>query len=134
MSDLRRNNQDVWICSIIDEIEIQDEYGDYTGAYRKVISKPTKYRLGVGPSIGDATFTPYGANLQYNREISTRKKSIVINEGDLLFVDVIPLLDEDGSLKLNEDNSDYVTPPDYLVKSKLYSQKEKYVRYGLEKR
>lgn len=134
MSDLRRNNQNVWVCSIIDEIEIQDQNGDYTGAYRKVISNPKKYRLGVSPTIGDATFTPYGANLQYNREISTRKKSIVINEGDLLFIDVIPTLNEDGSLKLNDDDSDYVTPPDYLVKKKLYSQKEKYVRYGLEKR
>ena len=40
MADLRRYNQNVWVCSIIDEIELMDENGNYTGIYRKVISNP----------------------------------------------------------------------------------------------
>lgn len=134
MADLRRQNQNVWVCSIIDEIEIQDSNGDYTGAYRKIISNPIKYRLGVSSSVGNATFSPFGANLQYSREICTSKKHININEGDLLFIDIEPTLNDDGSLKLNDDGNDYLTPPDYIVKAKLSSKKSKFVRYGLEKR
>lgn len=134
MSDLRRNNQNVWVCRIIGETELKDSEGNYNGSYRIVLSDPKKHRLNVSPSIGDATFTPYGQNLQYSREISTRKKDIDIEEGDLLFVDTIPEIASDGGLKLKLDKTDYKTPPDYIVKSKLYSQKCKFVRYGLEKR
>lgn len=134
MADLRRQNQDVWVCSIIDEIEIQDENGDYTGTFRKVISNPIKYRLGVSSSVGNATFSPFGADLQYSREICTSKKQLNINEGDLLFIDLEPTLNADGSLTLNDDGTDYVTSPDYIVKAKLSSKKSKFVRYGLEKR
>lgn len=134
MADLRRNNQDVWACRVIGEVELKDAEGNYNGAYRMVLSDPEKHRLNVSPSIGDATFTPYGSNLQYSREISTRKKNIDIEEGDLLFIDTVPEIASDGSLKLKLDKTDYRTPPDYIVKSKLHSQKCKYVRYGLEKR
>lgn len=134
MADLRRYNQNVWVCSIIDEIEIMDEDGNYTGVYRKVISNPIKYRLGVSASVGNATFSPFGADLQYSREICTSKKNIPINEGDLLFIDLEPTLNSDGSLTLNDDGSDYITSPDYIVKAKLFSKKSKFVRYGLEKR
>ena len=134
MSDLRRNNQDVWTCRVIGETELKDEDGNYNGSYRIVLSNPEKHRLNVSPSIGDATFTPYGSNLQYSREISTRKKNVDIEEGDLLFVDRVPEIASDGSLKLKLDKTDYKTPPDYIVKSKLQSQKCQYVRYGLEKR
>ena len=98
MADLRRYNQNVWVCRIIDEIELTDENGDYTGIYRKVISNPTKYRLGVSASVGNATFSPFGADLQYSREICTSEKNIPINEGDLLFIDLEPTLNSDGSL------------------------------------
>ena len=79
MADLRRYNQNVWVCSIIDEIELTDENGNYTGIYKKVISNPIKYRLGVSASVGNATFSPFGADLQYSREICTSKKNIPIN-------------------------------------------------------
>ena len=134
MADLRRNNQDVWVCRILYDVELRDDNGDLSGNYRNVISNPKKYRLNVSATIGDVNFTPYGTNLRYSREISTRKKNIEINEGDLLFIDVEPKLDSDGSLKLKRDGSDYTTPPDYIVKAKIHSKKEKYIRYGLEKR
>lgn len=134
MADLRRQNQDVWVCSIIDEIEIQDENGDYTGIFRKVISNPIKYRLGVSSDVGNIEFSPIGTDLQYSREICTSKKQLNINEGDLLFIDLEPTLNADGSLTLNDDETDYVTSPDYIVKAKLSTKKSKYVRFGLEKR
>ena len=59
---------------------------------------------------------------------------IDIKSGDLLYVDVIPELNEDGSLTMAEDQKNPSVMYDYTVNAPMKSQKGDIARYSIKRR
>lgn len=101
----------------------------------KVYSKPAKYRLSVSATAGAPGIFNSGIVSDYDREITVYKGQFTRfapNEGDLLFVDVAPDLDEDGDLMLTNDG-ELTRYPDYVVVRRLATARGQVSRYGIKK-
>lgn len=69
----------------------------------------------------------------YDRYITSFDSDFKPEEGNLVFVDIEPVLDENGNLLLKDDGITPVTPPDYTLKKILTTQRGKVFRYGISK-
>lgn len=76
-----------------------------------------------------------GLVVDYDREITSYDKSLrgVIREGDAVFVDVEPQMNNDGTLTMGEDGYTPVTPPDYRISAIFKTQKGNVDVYGIKK-
>ena len=86
-----------------------DEVGDdgyLTGDQIATYSNPIKAKAMISENTSDVTDTPFGKDLVYDKMIST-VQDLPIDENSRLFVDVVPVFNEDGSTD---------TKPDYIVK------------------
>ena len=104
-----RDRQKVWFVTVTEKkvgIDTVQEYG-----------KPIMRKLTVSAGTGAPTQISAGLVVDYDREITSYDKTLrgVIREGDALYVDVEPQLNDDGTLVMAEDGYTPVTPPDYRI-------------------
>lgn len=132
MRSLFKQRQKVWYTSIYEE-EIQDKDGNDTGEYRDVYTKPILYKFTVSSTAGDSEEMPAGVMVDYERLVTSYDRDFNPKEGEMLFIDVIPVLDENGSLELNLATGEPITKPDYVIKKVLDTQKGKVAKYGISK-
>lgn len=132
MRSLFKQRQKVWYTSIKEE-EIQDEYGNDTGEYRYIYTKPILQKFTVSSTVGDSEEMPAGVMVDYERLVTSYSRDFSPKEGEMLFIDVIPVFDENGSLELNFATGEPVTKPDYVIKKVLDTQKGKVAKYGISK-
>ena len=73
--------------------------------------------------------------VDYDREITSYDKTLrgVIREGDAVFVDVEPQLNEDGTLTMGEDGYTPVTPPDYRISAIFSTSKGNVDVFGIKR-
>ena len=76
-----------------------------------------------------------GLVVDYDREITSYDKTLmgVIREGDAVFVDVEPQLNDDGTIKMGDDGYTPLTPPDYRISAIFSTQKGDVDVYGIKK-
>lgn len=134
--------QDIWFCNVLEV----NEGIDLTKAY----SKPVKKRFRVSWTMGYVRGNSIGWDLLYDRYIDCYDRSFRPPEGTMCFVDIKPVLDEDGNLatedvpELNLDGTPrldgdgnpithqrYITEPDYTIKRVLDTQKGTVARFDL---
>lgn len=112
-----RDRQKIYFVSVAEKkvgIDTVQEYG-----------KPIKKKMSVSSGTGQPGQLSAGLVVDYDREITSYDKTLrgVIREGDAVFVDVEPQLNEDGTLTMGEDGYTPVTLPDYRV-SAIFSTKK----------
>ena len=107
MFDLEENQREFYYQTFVEEgTEEVDEDGYLTGEKSSpTYSNPIKEKAMISENTSEATDTPFGKDLVYDKMIST-VKDLPINEFSKLFVDVVPVLNEDGTTD---------TKPDYEV-------------------
>lgn len=105
MFDLPENQRDFYYQTFHKSEEEVDEDGYLTGEDKSYYSEPIKASAMISENTSDASDTPFGKDLVYDKMISTVQK-LPIDEYSKLFVDVVPVLNSDGSTD---------TPPDYEV-------------------
>ena len=98
-------------------------------------SKPIMRKLTVSAGTGAPTQISAGLVVDYDREITSYDKTLrgVIREGDAVFVDVEPQLNDDGTLTMGEDGYTPVTPPDYRISAIFSTQKGDVDVFGIKK-
>ena len=106
MFDLAENQREFYYQTYNGETEGLDENGDYTGEPVTSYSNPIKAKAMISENTSDVADMPFGKDLVYDKMIST-VQDLPIDEYSKLFVDVVPVLKEDGSTD---------TEPDYVVK------------------
>lgn len=106
MRCLLRNKTSFYFSSFKEKTEIQDEYGNATGQYEVSYENPTKAYANISAAVGEAETQQFGEHLVYDKVISI-EKGTPIDEYSVLWVDVTPVLEQDGSTQ---------TPYDYVVK------------------
>lgn len=120
-----RLKQKIWFSKIKEVIEGIDTVQRY--------SKPIMKRFTVSATAGTPEEIAAGIVPTYDRYITSFDKDFNPEEGNLVFVDIEPVLDDSGNLVMSEDGITPVTPPDYMLRKIIDSQKSKVARYGISK-
>lgn len=124
MRCLQRQTQELWFSV---------KTMGYTGIDEtSVWSKPEMHKFSV--SATGSTPESYSAGIvpDYDRYITSFDRRFDPIEGTQVWVDVSPELNEDGSLKLDEDGNPTVHP-DYTLKRKVDTKMGTVARYLIKK-
>ena len=94
-----------------------------------------KKKMSVSSGTGQPGQVSAGLVVDYDREIISYDKSLrgVIREGDAVFIDVEPQLNDDGTLTMGKDGYTPVTPPDYRISAIFSTQKGDVDVFGIKK-
>lgn len=127
MRSMLRDRQAIYFSIVTEKkvgVDTVQEYG-----------KPIMRRLSVSAGTGQPGQVSAGLVVDYDREITSYDKTLrgVIREGDAVFVDVEPQLNEDGTLTMGKDGYTPVTPPDYRISAIFSTQKGDVDVYGIKK-
>ncbi len=125
MRSASRERQKVWFSR---KTEKQDGIDTI-----EVYDKPVVKLLAVSVGTGFPTEIAAGIVPDYDRTVVSYDKSFQPLEGDVLWVDREPELDEEGNLKLEDDEVTPTVPPDYIIKRIEQSQKSLTVKYRIVK-
>ena len=122
-----RDRQKIWFSNVTEKkvgIDTVQEYG-----------KPIMKRMAVSSGTGQPGQVSAGLVVDYDREIISYDKSLrgVIREGDAVFVDVKPQMNEDGTLTMGDDGYTPITPPDYRISAIFSTQKGDVDVFGIKK-
>ena len=97
--------------------------------------EPIMKRMAVSSGTGQPGQVSAGLVVEYEREITSYDKTLrgVIREGDAVFVDVEPQLNDDGTLTMGDDGYTPITPPDYRIAAIFSTQKGDVDVFGIKK-
>lgn len=127
MRSRSRDRQKIYFVTVTEKkvgIDTVQEYG-------KTIMK----KMAVSSGTGQPGQVSAGLVVDYDREITSYDKTLrgVIREGDAVFVDVEPQLNDDDTLTMGEDVYTPVTPPDYRISAIFSTQKGEVDVFGIKK-
>ena len=122
-----RLKQKVWFAKIIEDSSSIDLLITY--------SKPIVKKFTVSSTAGTPEELAAGIVPTYDRYITSYDREFceIAEEGMAVWVDVTPQLDNSGNLVMEEDGITPVTPPDYVLKKIIGTQRGKVFRYGISK-
>ena len=104
MFDLPENQVPFWYQTYEGEDFEVDEDGHRTGDKIAKYSNPERVMARVSSNTGNASDSPFGVDIVYDKAISTVKK-LPIDEYSRLFIDREPVLNPDGSTDTEPDYS-----------------------------
>lgn len=105
IKDLPENQVSFWYQTYEGETDEIDSEGRIAGEPVKTYSNPVMAKARVSSSTGNLYESPFGSDIAYDKSISTVQK-LPIDEYTRLFIDVVPVIKQDGSTD---------TEPDYRV-------------------
>lgn len=107
MRSLIRNNSKFYYAKYDNKKEIIDEYGNTTGQYELIYSKPIMTQGNISAAKGEIQNQQFGDSENYDKVIVLDNKDIQIDEYSILWVDTLPIINDDGFTD---------TPHDYIVR------------------
>lgn len=107
MRSLIRNNSKFYYAKYDKKTEIIDEYGNATGQYELIYSKPIMTQGNISAAKGEIQSQQFGDSENYDKVIVLDNKDIQIDEYSILWVDNLPILNDEGFTE---------TPHDYIVR------------------
>ena len=128
MRSRSRDRQKIYFVTVTEEkagIDTVLKYG-----------KPIMKKMAISSGTGQPGQISAGLVVDYDREVVAYKHDGlrgVIREGDAVFVDVEPQLNDDGTLAMGDDGYTPVTPPDYRISAIFKTQKGNVDVYGIKK-
>lgn len=111
MRSLSRNQQTIWYALYDGEVEETDENGYSTGETVKKYSKPVPCRICVSQNKGETEDTLFGKSQDYDRTMTSHDMSLKIDEHSILWVDVEPHINDDGTTDTPHDYKVVKSPP-----------------------
>lgn len=115
MRCMSRNKVKFFFALYEGKTPITDEYGNVTGEYEVQHGNPTEFHANISAAKGETQTRQFGENESYDKVVVMDNEAPPIDEYSVLWVDTVPLLNEDGSLVKDEEGN-VVTPHDYIVK------------------
>lgn len=107
MRALVRNKILIHYANYRDKTPIKDEYGNLTGEYEISYTNPIAVCANVSAARGEAITRQFGDDVNYDRVILIDDPKFPIKESSILWIEISPEIQEDGSTK---------DPHDYIVK------------------
>ena len=84
MRDLKRNQQTVWYALLNVSVGV-DEWGNTEDI--KTYGEPTSMRISISANKGEVSGQAFGADLDYDREMSTHDMNCPVDEYSHLWID-----------------------------------------------
>ena len=127
MRSRSRDRQAIYFSTVTEKkvgIDTVQEYGN-----------PIMKKMSVSSGTGQPGQVSAGLVVDYDREITSYDKTLrgVIREGDAVFIDVEPQLNDDGTLAMGDDGYTPVTPPDYWIKQIFRTHKGNVDVFGIKR-
>ena len=94
---------------------ILNEQGRKTGQYKVIHGNPIEGHANISAAKGETQTRQFGENESYDKVVVMDFITPPIDEYSVLWVDTLPALNTDGSLKVN-GAGEIITPHDYVVK------------------
>ena len=107
MRSLVRNNRTFYYAKYDGKNEIVDDYGNATGQFEITYSMPIKTGGNISAAKGEIQSRQFGDSESYDKVIVLDNKDIPIDEYSILWVDSLPIINDDGTTD---------TPHDYIVR------------------
>ena len=108
-----RNKQPFYYALYVGTEPSYDDEG-YENGNHAVYGNPVKVEGNISPEKGSVVVRQFGDDDQYDRVIALEDRDTPIDEYAVLWIDTLPELNGDGTLKVNADG-EIVTPWDYIV-------------------
>lgn len=115
MKCLSRNTLKFYYALRVGQKPLEDEYGNITGEYAPIYGNPAACRANISAAQGEIETRQFGENEAYDKVVIMDNSAPPIDEYSVLWVDIMPELNEDGSLTL-DSSGNVLTPYDYCVK------------------
>ena len=128
MRSRSRDRQKIWFSNVTEKKVGLDTVQEYR--------KPIMKKMSVSSGTGQPGQVSAGLVVDYDREVVVYKHDGlrgVIREGDAVFVDVEPQLNDDGTLTMGDDGYTPVTLPDYRISAIFSTQKGGVDVFGIKK-
>lgn len=107
MRDLTIDQSTIYYAMYVGKQEVTDADGYGTGQNAPKYTIPRKVKVCVSTPTGNAESNPFGYFTNYDKIITTANKEFKADEYSVLWIDVVPVINTDGSTN---------TPFDYVVK------------------
>ena len=115
MRCMNRNKGEFYYALYEGREPIRNEQGTKTGQYNVIHGNPIEEHVNISAAKGETQTRQFGENESYDKIIVMDFITPPIDEYSVLWVDTLPILNADGSLKVN-DAGEVITPHDYVVK------------------
>lgn len=115
MRCLNRNKVDFFYALYEGREAVVDNSGRFTGEYRVKYGDPIHGRVNISAAKGETLMRQFGEDESYDKIVVADIGSFPIDEFSRLWVDVLPVLNDEGALKRDETGG-IITPYDYEVK------------------
>lgn len=115
MRSLERNKINLYYALYKNMEPVLDEQGNDTGQTAPTYYNPVKIRARVSPNKGEANTEAFGLTADYDRVIVTTD-TLPLTETSVLWIDTMPVLNEDGSTATPHDYKVTKVAPDLNVK------------------
>ena len=93
---------------------VEDDYGNKTGEFEIFYGNPLEYSANISAAKGETQTRQFGENEVYDKVIVADNAAPPIDEYSILWIDIMPQLDENGALATDESGK-VITPYDYIV-------------------
>lgn len=107
MRCMNRNKQKFFFALYEGKSPVEDEYGNATGEYDVLHGNPIEYAANISAAKGETSTRQFGESESYDKVIVMDNDAPSIDEYTVLWVDTLPVLNDDGTTD---------TPHDYIVK------------------
>ena len=107
MRCMDRNRTPFYYALYETRVEIEDDYGNKTGQYELSYGNPIRCKANISAAMGETQSRQFGDSISYDKVLVLDKPTTDIDEYAVLWIDVIPQINTDGTTD---------TPHDYIVK------------------
>lgn len=115
MRCMERNKVNFYYALFTKRVPVVDEYGNDTGEFDVQHGNPVKSSANISAAKGETQTRQFGENVSYDKVIAMDNEAPPIDEYSILWIDITPELNADGSLAV-DDEGNVKTPHDYIVK------------------
>ncbi len=115
MKCMNRNKVTFFYALYEKRVALTDEYGNSTGEYEVLHGNPIEFSANISPAEGEATSHVFGDSESYDKVMVMDNDGPTLDIYSVLWIDTAPLLDNTGSLALDESGK-VIAPYDYIVK------------------
>lgn len=115
MRCMERNKVNFHYALFTKRVPVVDEYGNDTGEFDVQHGNPVKSSANISAAKGETQTRQFGENVSYDKVIAMDNEAPPIDEYSILWIDITPELNADGSLAV-DDEGNVKTPHDYIVK------------------
>lgn len=103
MRNQARNKQTFYYAKYLGIENIIDDEGNYTGEYAVSYSNPIKVKGNISGNRGETEYSSFGVSENFDRVISLDKEYRDIDIHSKLWIDILPIIQEDGSTNTAHD-------------------------------